>query len=294
MTWFLQLACSVSFSPLLPAVDGENGDAQYPTRFARVQLLSPGDGATVENPVTFEVHAEGVARVQLQADGWPLGEAWNPRSQSTLTYTFTDTDYDRVVTLEGLDDHGQVIVTDVITVAFSGDATASEPVATGFRDVPYHYQYDNRYEPSATCGVTSAAMLVSSWYGTGFVTPDELYLAYGKGQGQSPSGLSQLYGWEGLYSRSGSNATRDELRSHLDAGRPVVVHGFWTSAGHIVVLVGHDETGWLVNDPAGDWFVGYGSGVQADGIHYAYGGSWDQDMSWDGDIWWSAADTVAF
>ena len=79
-----------------------------------------------------------------------------------------------------------------------------------------------------------------------------------------------------------------ELRAMLDDGDPVVVHGFWTSAGHIVVLVGYDSTGWIVNDPAGDWYRGYGNGG-GEAVHYPYGSTWDNDLSWDGDIWWSTA-----
>jgi predicted double-glycine peptidase len=125
------------------------------------------------------------------------------------------------------------------------------------------------------------------------VDPDTLYRTYGKGQAQSPEGLAQLYAWEGLYSSSGRDATRAELRQHLDAGRPVVVHGDWTGSGHIVVLVGYTETDWIVNDPAGDWYTCYGCG-EADHIHYPLGGAWDDAMSWDGDIWYSVASTTSF
>jgi hypothetical protein len=74
----------------------------------------------------------------------------------------------------------------------------------------------------------------------------------------------------------------------LENGDPVIVDGFWTSAGHIAVLVGFDSTGWIVNDPAGDWYLGYGSGG-GEAVHYPYGSTWDDDLSWDGDIWWSTA-----
>ncbi len=295
MSWLFLLACSPAFETPIPAVEGDHADALYPWRAARVQVVSPADGTTVPNPVTFQVHAEAVHSVHLDADGWSLGDPWNPRDSDTLTYTFTGTGTPRVVTLTGLDSLGNAITTDTLTITVTngGEGTAepsAEPAADGFLAVPYFYQYDNRYEPSGTCGVTSAAMLLGSWYGTGFVTPDELYLVYGKSQAQSPSGLAQLYSWEGLASSSGTRATRDDLRDHLDAGRPVVVHGFWTSAGHIAVLVGYDASGWIVNDPAGDWYAGYGTGVWGDGVHYPYGGSWDDDLSWDGDIWWSVAD----
>jgi hypothetical protein len=156
--------------------------------------------------------------------------------------------------------------------------------------VPYFYQYDNAYEPSATCGVTSTAMAIN-WWKPGSVTPDILYWDYGKAQAQSPSGISSIYRWEGLYDMWTSNGDRGQIRAHLDQGRPVVVHGFWTSAGHIATIVGYDDHDWIVNDPAGDWEICYGC-ARADHIRYAIGGAWDQKMSWDGDIWFSVSDTA--
>jgi len=266
-------------------VGGGDGEAVDP----QVSILSPGDGETVENPVTFEVGAEGVALVRLWADGWPLGDAWDPAASGSLVYTFTGTDTPRVVTREGLDEDGAVGAADAITL------TATDPdVGDPRLDVPYFYQYDNRYAPSSTCGVTGGAMLIDYWWGAGFVTPDELYLGYGLSQGQSPEGLEQIYRWEGLYAQSGRRGTRADLRAHLDAGRPVVVHGFWTAAGHISVITGYDADGWWVNDPAGDWYQCYGCGISGEQVFYPYSGAWDEDMSWDGDIWWSVGDARPF
>ena len=99
--------------------------------------------------------------------------------------------------------------------------------------------------------------------------------------------------WEGLYARHTTGGTRGQIKSHLDAGRPVVVHGYWTGSGHITVIVGYDETDWLVNDPAGDWYTCYGCGY-ADHVRYPMGGRWDDLMSWDGDIWFTASSDTAF
>jgi uncharacterized protein YvpB len=159
-------------------------------------------------------------------------------------------------------------------------------------DVPYFYQYDNRYEPGSTCGVTSTAMALN-WWLPGHTTPDELYQAYGKSQAQSPSGIAAIYRAEGLSAASTTTGTRAEIRAHLDAGRPVVVHGWWTSAGHIAVIVGYDDADWIVNDPAGDWYTCYGCG-EADHVRYPLGGAWDAEMSVDGDVWFSVSDTAAF
>jgi hypothetical protein len=256
----------------------DTDDAPVPS----VQILSPGDGALVSNPVTFTVQVDGVASATLDADGYALGDVDGGTSE--LSYTFSGTGYPRVITLSGRDGSGAVVATDAVTIEVEAEGVDL--------DVPYFYQYDNANEPGSTCGVTSAAMLLNHW-DPGSVTPDGLYRAYGKAQGQSPSGLAQLYAWEGLYADHGTSGTRAELRAHLDAGRPVVVHGYWTSAGHIVVIVGYTDTDWIVNDPAGDWYTCYGCGP-ADHVEYPLGGAWDAELSVDGDIWWSTAADAPF
>ncbi len=257
---------------------------------AWVELTSPGDGELVQNPVVFTIDSHEVREVRIDADGWELGR-WDPTDSDSLTYTFSGVGVPRVVTLEGLTASGRVVASDTLTITVEDETGSGSTSTVGYLDLPYYFQYDNAYEPSATCGITSTAMVLSYFGGT--VTPDDLYRTYGKSQGQSPSGIEQLYGWHGLHGDSGYYGTRSEIREHLDDGRPVVVHGYWTSAGHISVIVGYDADGWIVHDPAGDWYVGYGWG-SGEAVHYPYGGGWDDDLSWDGDIWWSAASTSAF
>lgn len=278
---FLFLACSSPQDWKDPeTVTGTGGP-----RIALVDFLSPLDGDTVTNPVTFEVRQLGVHSAEIYADGWYLGSV---DSMGQLTYDFHGVDYPRVITVEGLDLGGRVVATDQMTmVATEASSGSSSPAGTsGLASVPYYYQYDNDFEPTATCGLTSAAMLLGAKGRNR--TPDALYRDYGKAQGQSPEALAELYRWEGLTADSGRTASRAELRAMLDAGSPVVVHGFWTSAGHIVTLVGYDNTGWLVHDPAGDWYHGYGSSW-GESVHYPFNSAWDDNLSWDGDIWWSTA-----
>ncbi len=262
-----------------PAEDSDTDDALSPA----VEILSPADDSDVQNPVTFRVQLADVAYASLDADGWPLGDFTKP-GESSLDLTFSGTGYPRVVTLTGFDATGAAVATHSVTIEVQPDGVNLE--------VPYFYQYDNANEPSGTCGVTSAAMLVDYWH-PGSVTPDSLYREYGKAQGQSPSGLAALYASEGLYADQGTQATRADLRAHVDAGRPVVVHGYWTGSGHIAVIVGYTDADWIVNDPAGDWYVCYGCG-EADHIAYPIGGAWDEELSADGDIWWSTGADAPF
>lgn len=66
-----------------------------------VQFISPTDGAVLSNPVTFEIEANGPSTVQIEADEWPLSEPWDPEQNSTLTYTFAGTGFEREVVLFG-------------------------------------------------------------------------------------------------------------------------------------------------------------------------------------------------
>lgn len=158
--------------------------------------------------------------------------------------------------------------------------------------VQYFYQYNNSYEPGSTCGLTSAAMLLRRWGKS--VTPDSLYLSYGKAQGQSPGALENLYEAHGLYATSTYAGTESSIKAHIDAGRPVVVHGYFTSSGHIVLLIGYDSTGWFVNDPAGKWAGCKGCGypnrtsTNGRGVHYSYT-SVRSAIGNSGSIWMSVA-----
>ena len=136
-------------------------------------------------------------------------------------------------------------------------------------DIPYLNQYDNQLSPSATCQNTSIAMVLRfyGWQGT----PDEITSEWGRHYAQSPTGLSRLisrYG-ESLNIRSipHTNGTINQLKSILDKGFPVVIHGYFTRSGHVVVVTGYNENGYYVNDPAGTWnqsFMG--------GYHGSYDG----------------------
>lgn len=248
-----------------------------------VTILAPADGALVANPVRFELQLQGVDHAVLDADGYEIATLTSA-SEPAFEYVFSGTGYERVVTLTGYGADGAVAAQDVIRLEVEPDEVSL--------DVPYFYQYDNTNEPGSTCGVTSAAMLVD-WFHPGSVTPDSLYRTYGKAQGQAPDTLAALYESEGLYADFSYGGSRADIRGHLDAGRPVVVHGYWTGAGHITVIVGYSDTDWIVNDPAGDWYDCYGCG-EADHVRYPMGGAWDDEMSVDGDVWYSTADDSPF
>jgi len=250
--------------------------------------------------VTFRGQNDsGVTVGQAQVDQSRDGGTWNDLGR----WNFPAGQGSVVLSRKGA--AGKFVVADAIRLTRCGtqpvegtsDAPSNSTPSTANQvalAVPYFYQYANAYEPSATCGITSAAMAINYWLPNN-LTPDKLYAQYGKAKGQSPEGIASLSKSRGLKAKHTRSGTREQIRAHLRAGRPVVVHGFWTGPGHIAVIVGFDSSGWIVNDPAGDWEACYGcSSVAGKNAHYSFGGAWDQKLSYDGDIWYSTSDTRSF
>ena len=108
--------------------------------------------------------------------------------------------------------------------------------------------------------------------------PDDVTRQHGKRKAQSPSGLAAVFntyvGSYGLSKRLQPNTqgTLAGLRAELDRGQPVIVHGYFTSYGHVLVVLGYDAGGYYVNDPAGQWSEvfkgGYRGGGSGKGAYY--------------------------
>lgn len=157
--------------------------------------------------------------------------------------------------------------------------------------ISYYAQRDNEFHPSGTCGMTSAAMLLSFWDRNSQrkTIPDDIYAKYGGHQkGKSPEGLAEIYrdyGFSGKYSRT---FTRTKMKELIDAGRPFVLHGYFTD-GHILLVTGYNEKGFIVNDPAGEWKrcfkCGYGDPGRGEDLVYSYAEMSERVIGRDGDIW---------
>jgi hypothetical protein len=172
--------------------------------------------------------------------------------------------------------------------------------------VPYFYQYNNRLSPGSTCGATSAAM-VMRLYGVNLngqpVTPDALVSRNGVAQFQSPEGIAQMLQREVGFAQYSRTGTRTLIRRQIDAGRPVIIHGYFTAPGHIMVVVGYDDAKqqWILNDPAGRWSGrlrngGYSTTNPTEGqsVPYSYQSFSDAVLGHDGDIWMSTAAKTSF
>jgi uncharacterized protein YvpB len=152
-------------------------------------------------------------------------------------------------------------------------------------EVTYRSQRNNELNPDGACNVTSLAMCLD-FLGADRKRPDlfrqfedELYdyaesVGYSRHHGEDLALISQDYGVPDRFTKTASGI--EEVQRHLAAGRPAIVHGYFTDFGHIIVLVGYDEDGFIVHDPYGEWFSwGYdrnGPENQAKGAfkHYSY------------------------
>lgn len=161
-------------------------------------------------------------------------------------------------------------------------------------NVPYFFQYYNRINPGGSCQNTSIAMILK-YYGAN-VTPDKISGYYGTSYAQTPEGFASVFNSEAAYfglsvrdhaSRYGRIA---DIKREIDAGRPVVVHGYFTSYGHVLVVVGYDDQYYYCNDPAGKWSEvykgGYVSYGPTDGKYVKYRkNAFEDAVAPDGYVW---------
>ncbi len=131
--------------------------------------------------------------------------------------------------------------------------TQQQSVLTQISSIPYYNQYDNINYPYSTCQNTSIAMVLSHFQYR--IYPDEIFSRWGKDTAQSPSGLNYVYNSYSANSKINTytNATPEDLTSALSQGYIAIVHGYFTSYGHVLVVRGYDSQHYYVNDPAGKW-----------------------------------------
>jgi uncharacterized protein YvpB len=150
-------------------------------------------------------------------------------------------------------------------------------------DVPFKNQRNNLNNPDGSCSTTCLAMCLEyfsiprKWQVNQF--EDEIYqMAIDTGANRhSPYGLVKLAEMYGIIDHFTEKGTIEQTKQALASGSPVITHGYFTKSGHLVVLVGYDETGFFVHDPYGEWFHwGYernptvGETGRGRFIHYSY------------------------
>lgn len=169
---------------------------------------------------------------------------------------------------DGFCDDGSQYNVDLDCAAFNfdeGDCGTVSPGSSGpsgstgadVSQLPYFYQYYNSLYPGASCQNTSIAMVLAHYGWSG--TPDDITSTFGKNLAQSPSGLAQVFNHYaenlGIPERivPHTNGSIGGLQGLLAKGKPVIVHGYFTSAGHVLVATAYSGSGYTVNDPAGKW-----------------------------------------
>ena len=146
----------------------------------------------------------------------------------------------------------------VLAACVAGWCSAGPTEAGYITDVPYFHQHSNRINPSGSCQNTCIA-IVLKYYGAADITPDMISAKWGTDVAQTTGGLESIFNEEaalrGLSVRDQSTETGllRELHALLDAGRPVIVHGGFSTVGHLMVLVGYDERFYYAMDPASQW-----------------------------------------
>lgn len=247
----------------------------YDTDAANLTFVSPLQGGQYLNGIWFKVTgADAVKKVKYTADGFLLGESTDKANNYPVKYTFS-TLGQRTVVATGYDGAGAALGTQSVTFTVTDSSTST----TVIQGVPYYYQYNNAINPSGSCQNTSLAMLLSFYKCN--VTPDTISTAWGTSYAQSPAGLATVFN-----SYASSCKISQRLKAHTDgtpedvnalikAGKPVIVHGYFTSYGHVLILQGYDGTSYTANDPAGKWKQtfkgGYYSSTSTDGKYIKYG-----------------------
>lgn len=169
--------------------------------------------------------------------------------------------------------------------------TQSTPTTVNL-EVPYFSQLDNVNNPHGSCNVTSLAMCMaylghpaSNVYGEQL--EDELYnycLNNGLSR-HSPTDLAQVVKAYGYKDDFQPDAKWGDVKRWLTVGNPIVVHGWFSRSGHIIVIKGYNDKGWIVNDPYGEWFEwGYDTSVSGKNLMYSYG-MMKEICGSDGDLW---------
>lgn len=227
---------------------------------ATLAWVSP-TGTTATNPVTFRADATSdIVTIRYFADGtFLLGSSTDRANSFPVTYKFSGVGVRRVY-VRGYNAAGTQVA------GAYRDFTIRDLIA----NVPYFFQYANTYEPGATCANTTMAMLLK-YYGASY-TPDQIYTEFQKKS-------QDEFKFDTIFNRLAARAgLKQRLRVHMETGsiaemeaelnrqRPVIIHGKFTSSGHVMLLIGNDGTSYTMNDPAGVWGQQLCNGA-------AYGGS---------------------
>lgn len=173
-----------------------------------------------------------------------------------------------------IDDRGRVVPiqpTQPKTVRRSGSIPTTKRLS-----IPHKSQLDNALNPRGACNVTSFAMVMAYFrikrLSSVGQLEDELY-RYMEGNSLSrwePDDLARAARSYGLRDDFTTRGKLTDLRWAIAGGYPCIIHGYFTSFGHIMVVRGYDQNGFFVNDPFGEWTAsGYRNDLSGENLHYS-------------------------
>jgi hypothetical protein len=245
----------------------------------------------VDETIKISGQATGeIYKIIISVDKWKLDEVMIKDEEYNLNATFNQVGYNRTLAIKAFDKNGRTIkeIKREINVEGAGGEVIS--------DVPYYYQYYNDINGDGSCQ-NSAVAVVLNYYGWDG-NPDTISSSdFGTGTAQTPEGLAKVFNH---YAQNGGLDVRvndhrygsmSDLNQLLAAGKPVIVHGYFTGYGHVITLVGYDGTYYYANDSAGKWNQHY----KGDYHHSAAAGKYvkyhksnvkDAVYSSDGKLWY--------
>ena len=246
-----------------------------------LRFVSPRDGQTVKNGFWLKLEASGnIRRVEYWADFlYRFADSSSPGTGFSRQINFHKTGR-RVISARAYDGQGRWVIQKSITITITDNNPVPAPGSPGGNlasKLPYFFQYNNSYSPGASCQNTSMAMVLKyyGWNGT----PDTITARFGKNRAQSPAGLASIFNQlatemgSSRRLRAHTNGRVSDVRALLSQGKPVIVHGYFTGSGHVIVLTGYSGSHYTANDPAGRWnqsFKGGYSGGSTSGRAIRY------------------------
>lgn len=142
--------------------------------------------------------------------------------------------------------------------------------------IAHKSQLDNALNPTGACNVTCFAMAMTylqvrrrSTFGQ---FEDELYqyMQAHRLSRHDPGDLAKLASGYGVQDHLTLRGSLQDIRKAIAEGRPCIVHGYFTSFGHIIVIRGYDKNGFFVNDPYGEWTsAGYRTDLSGQNLYYS-------------------------
>ena len=165
----------------------------------------------------------------------------------------------------------------ITTYRSKPEVSSSNPL-----DVTYQSQNDNASGTGYRECFSSSCAMVAMFYGK--IANDDAYNLVRQKYGDSTDAQAQLRALRslGLEANFITNGTTCDIRECIDAGRPVPLgwlhHGHVTApsgGGHYSVVIGYDDSGWIVHDPNGEANLatgGYTNNLNGAKLHYSYSG----------------------